>query len=236
MMMGIKRAVRKLFCLCGLDIRRFRPYQDYEWMAAANIRTILDIGANTGQFALMGHRLLPNAKLYSFEPLKDCYEQLKRNMEGVPQFLALNYALGDANGRVEMYRNAFSPSSSILPMGGLHTQAFPLTAVAEPEEIEIRRLDDVATGLDLAADVLIKIDVQGYEDKVILGGQRVISNAAVLIVETSCRPLYQGQALFDTIYDLLWPMGFAFTGCGEILKDPRDKTILQWDSIFMKKA
>ena len=58
--------------------------------------TVLDVGANTGQFALEIHKILPQAMIYSFEPLKDCYEQLMHNM--TCQVLA-DYRLRKSPGR-----------------------------------------------------------------------------------------------------------------------------------------
>jgi FkbM family methyltransferase len=75
--------------------------------------------------------------IYSFEPLTDCYEQLAMTMAGVPRFSAFNFALSDSNGKSQIYRNDFVPSSSLLPMGRLHVEAFPYTRNARLEEIEI---------------------------------------------------------------------------------------------------
>jgi len=231
-----KKSVKTIFRACGLDVRRTWQFLPYLWLRNCNIRTVLDVGANTGQFALRIHALLPEAKIYSFEPLADCYAVLRKNMNGIDDFYSFNVALGNENGKCDIYRNACSHSSSLLPMQNLHKQAFPQTAQAELEEIEICRLDDVAHMLELNDNVLIKIDVQGFEDQVIMGGQDVIARAHVLIVETSFEPLYQGQVLFDGIYAMLTAKGFEIRGGEEPLRNPEDTRILQCDSIFVRKA
>ena len=231
-----KKSVKTIFRACGLDVRQTWKFLPYAWLRNCNITTVLDVGANTGQFALQIHALLPEAKIYSFEPLADCYAALRKNMQGVANFESFNVALGNSNGKCSIYRNACSPSSSLLPMQNLHKQAFPQTAHAELEEIEICRLDDMAHALELNDNVLIKIDVQGFEDKVILGGQKVIERAHVIIVETTFEPLYQGQVLFDGIYSMLNAKGFEIRGCEEPLRNPGDTRIMQCDSIFVRKA
>jgi hypothetical protein len=50
---------------------------DTPWFKSFGIDTVLDIGANTGQFTKTILALLPNANIYSFEPLPDCFEQLQ---------------------------------------------------------------------------------------------------------------------------------------------------------------
>ena len=232
----IKTCVKTLFQLFGVEIRRTPQYKPYEWLKGMNIRTILDIGANTGQFALRIHSILPDAQIYSFEPLSDCFEELKRNMRDVPKFQGFNYALGNETGKHVIYHNDFSDSSSLLPMEQLHKDAFPYTKNAREEVIEVRRLDDIADSLELTETILIKIDVQGFEDKVIAGGQETIRRAKILIVEMSFEPLYRSQLLFDGIYSMLRSQGFVFRGYEESLRNPKDGHILQCDGIFARES
>lgn len=77
--------------------------------------------------------------------------------------------------------------------------------------------------------------VTGFADKVIMGGQELISKASVLILETSFQPLYQGQPFFDDIYKLLRARGFVYEGCENIGRDPENGRILFCDSVFCKE-
>jgi FkbM family methyltransferase len=231
-----KRLTKAMFRLCGLDIRRVPAFEPYEWLKGRNIQTVFDIGANVGQFASQIHRVLPDAMLYSFEPLEDCYNELLKKMGHLPKFRAFNFALGDRNGQAQIYRNDYTPSSSLLPMEDLHKQAFPFTDHATLEKIEVRRLDDVVRDLEINDNVLIKIDVQGFEDKVILGGEKLLSRASVLIVETTFEPMYKDQLLFDAIYALLRQRAFVYMGTEHIIRNPNDGSILQCDSVFCKAA
>lgn len=233
--MGIRAGIKQVCRWLGYDVKRMPPGGEYGWVRAEGIRTVLDIGANKGQFASRIHHLLPDARIYCFEPLDDCYAQLCGNLAAIPKAQAFNFALGDTSGEAVIHRNDFSPSSSLLPVEELHVRAFPGTGNTRQQQIQIRRLDEVAAGLELTENVLIKMDVQGFEDKVVLGGRNVIAAAHLLIVETTFRPLYKGQPLFDGIYDLLRSMGFAFMGCEESLRSSVDGVILQSDSIFMRR-
>jgi FkbM family methyltransferase len=230
----MKAYVKTFFRLFGLQVRRISPFEPYCWLKERNIRTVLDIGANVGQFAAQIHRVLPDAMIYSFEPLADCHSQLLKNMGGVRAFHAFNFALGDKNGTERIYRNDYTPSSSLLPADDLLVQSFPFTAQATAQEIQIRRLDDLVEELALVEPILIKIDVQGMEDKVILAGENVFAKASILIVETSFVTLYQGQALFDAVYDLLRERGFIYMGTEHIIRNPTDGRVLQCDSLFMR--
>ena len=89
-------------------------------------------------------------------------------------------------------------------------------------------------GINLNDNMLVKIDVQGYEDRVIRGGQDTISRAEIVIVETSFQCLYEGQPMFEYIYEVLTKMGFSYRGALEQISNPIDGGILQADSLFVK--
>jgi FkbM family methyltransferase len=204
------------------------------WLRNMKLETILDIGANTGQFAKSMHELFPEATLYSFEPLKDCYEELLVQLKNVPHFQAFNVALGDETGIVEMHRSEYSPSSSLLSMNDLHKTSFPYTKKEILQKVDLVCLDDIASRLELRKPMLVKLDVQGYEDKVISGGKGVIGQADIVITELSVEQLYDGQPLFDEIYKTMTSMGFQYRGNYDQLCSPDDGRVLQVDGIFTK--
>ena len=96
-------------------------------------------------------------------------------------------------------------------------------------------MDEIFKDIELEDDILLKIDVQGYENKVLKGAENILSLVKVVIVETSFRELYEGQVLFADIYQLLSKQGFIYSGSLEELKSPRDGIPLQQDSLFIKK-
>jgi FkbM family methyltransferase len=243
-----KRLLRKPFNSLGLDIvrldtRQFEPTNETEflWLSSLDLNTIIDAGAHTGEFAAMIHKILPRASILSFEPLRDAFEQLENNMRGVPGFKAFNCALGDSNTQLHIHRNEFTDSSSLRDMAELHKQAFPFTAKETLEAVEQRRLDDVLSGVELKDNILLKIDTQGYEDKVIEGAPELIERARAIITEVSFQTLYEGQPLFDDIYELLKERGFRYMGnldegMGSLpqLRNPLDGSVLQANAIFLK--
>jgi FkbM family methyltransferase len=204
------------------------------WLENLGIKTVLDIGANEGQFARYIHNILPEAMIYSFEPLQDCYEVLNTNLSSLSRFRAFNLALGAETGEVSINRSNFSQCSSLLPMLELHEESFPISKGSWEEKIKVVRLDDIASELTLEKPLLIKMDVQGLEDRVIAGGIEVIKEADILIVELSTTPLYQNQLLFDEMYALIKQMGFKYQGNLVQLHSPNDGKILQIDGIFVR--
>ncbi len=207
---------------------------DQSWLRTMGIATVLDIGANLGQFCQMARALWPQARIYSFEPLQDCYEQLRARMAGCASFTAFNTALGDQKGQLAFERNAFSASSSFLKMAALHKSNYPQTRTSETITVRMERLDDLAADLDLKSPLFVKIDVQGYEDRVLRGGEQTVRRAQVILLETSFQPLYEGQALFDGVYEWLVKRGFRYVGAVDQARSPLDGSVLQADSLFVQ--
>ena len=219
------------------DDLRISEYKEegkrFTWLKQYNLNTIIDIGANEGQFANKILSIFPNIEVHCFEPLKDAYQELQRNFKNQQNVHLYNCGLGESNSEKEIFKNEYSPSSSLLPMLDLHKVNFDYAVDVVPERITIRKLDEVMED-KVKRPLLVKIDVQGYEMFVLKGGQSVIKQADVVIIETSFYPLYSGQPLFEDIYDYFKNAGYKYVGNIEQLLVPVDFKILQADAIFVK--
>jgi FkbM family methyltransferase len=211
-------------------------FMSQPWFRAFKIKTILDVGANQGQFALVVNAVFPEAQVYSFEPVPSCFEALKRNTERIKSFKAFNLGLGDSTDELEFELNDFSASSSFLKMADSHKEIFPYTSQAKSIKVKVDRLDNLQSHLEIEHPLLVKIDVQGYEDRVLEGGREVIQAAKVVIIETSFCSLYQDQALFDRIYQQLTELGFSYKGMLGQMQNPHSGEVLQSDSIFVRTS
>lgn len=236
----IKKAIQNLLNLLGvrvlrIDRRQVSSANQLNWLRNLKIKTIIDIGASKGNFSFEFHGIFPDAQIFAFEPLSDCFALVQKRMAGIPGFRAFNVALGDAAGSVTMHRSSYSGSSSLREMGRLHKELFPVTAGERPVAVSVDTLDHALEGYELREEILIKMDVQGFEDKVIAGGPGILRRARVVLVETSFRELYIGQPLFADVYRLLYELGFEYRGAwAPELKSPVDGTLLQQDSIFIR--
>ena len=207
---------------------------DKAWVREVRFSVILDVGANTGQFARAAHYVFPEARIYSFEPLPSCLDDMRRRMSGVSNFTAFGTAIGNEDGSITIHQSSSSPSSSILPMTKVHTSAFPWTEGGKDIEVEIHRLDFFLPQMDLSGKVLLKIDVQGFSQQVLLGAPETLKQADTVFIETSFVKLYDGEPTFDETYRFMRDAGFEFIGFLDQLEHPKTGAILQGDAIFRR--
>jgi FkbM family methyltransferase len=229
---SIRSALKRTAGRLGFQVER-RGRRQHLWLKQVGIRTVPDVGANRGQFAAAIRTTLPGARIYAFEPLRDCFDELEKLASRDHQLTPINVALGDVNGPATFNRNRFTPSSSMLEVERLHDHSFPFTSQIGQVQVDVRRLDDLAGELSLTPQILVKLDVQGYEDRVISGGKEVLRQASVIIIEVSFRRLYAGQKLFDELHRQLAELGFGLHGFNEQIRSPIDDEVLSADAIYM---
>jgi FkbM family methyltransferase len=208
---------------------------DVPWVRDLDITAILDVGANTGQFASAARVIFPNTRIYSFEPIEECFSQLRQKMDRDPMFKAFNVALGDRVGEAAFHRSSFSESSSLLPMANGHREAFPWTGHETEESVVVTTLDSLLPELEIGDHGLLKIDVQGSERAVLEGAKETLKQVEISIIEVSFTKLYEGESEFREINRLMNEQGFEFSGLLDQLLHPRTAKILQGDAVFLRK-
>jgi FkbM family methyltransferase len=174
--------------------------------------TVIDVGANRGQFAIYAAAQFPGASLICFEPLPGARAGLRRVLAGNRRLTVFEYALSCDNGERELHVSAADDSSSLLPIGPRQREAFPGTGERSTVAVQVRRLDDVLETRVLEAPVLLKLDVQGSELAVLEGGERTLRLVQAVLVEVSFVELYTGQPLADQVFDRLRKLGFTCKG------------------------
>jgi FkbM family methyltransferase len=205
------------------------------WFYNLNIDTLIDIGANIGRFSATFHALVPQGRIFAFEPLPHCYEQSVKLLANIPAAKVFNCGLGSSTSEMEMFASRFSPSSSLLQMGKTHIEAFPDSHDESTKvRVVIRKLDDVMQALPLGVNAMVKIDVQGFEKEVILGGPETLKKAKFVLVEVSYEELYQNQPLFQDINKMMVGLGFTYSGTMAQLQHPVDGRFLDADCLYVR--
>jgi len=195
-------------------------------------KTVIDVGANIGQFAVASAKIFPDVSVHSFEPQPNCVTHLQKNVKRLGNVKIHPFALGDAEGEVEFHVNQHSHSSSILPLAESHRSAFPNAQEKETISVKVSTLDDVFNSIELKSPVLLKLDVQGYEAQTLRGGLETLQRVDYVILEASFKQMYEGELLFMDIVGLMEGYGFHFLRPVGWLSNPKTGEILQLDALF----
>lgn len=201
-----------------------------------DFQTIVDVGANIGQFSIAAGRRFPRAAVHSYEPLPEAYAKLTAATGKMPNVTARQIALGDTTGSVAFHVNTHAHSSSALRLEDTHKRAFPFAREASEITVSVSTLDEEYRDHRLRHPILLKLDVQGYEARVLRGGARFLADVDYVLIELSLTPLYQGEENFLGLLTQLSDSGFDFHQPIDLLRDPRSGRVLQMDGFFVKRS
>lgn len=223
----------------GYDLVRTsrQPIHKLLGLADRPIGTIFDVGANTGQFAAFIHPYFPKAKILSFDPLPASISKLSAGplaATGIQECFQL--ALDDKIGAATFHVHDDHPySSSLLATTPTLRNLFPETKSQHEISVERTTLDAwvAARSSPLSTDILLKIDVQGAEARVLQGAKTLLSTVSAVIAEVSFEPLYFGQSSFCEVVSLLDEAGLSYRG--NLEQDCRDDgTLVSVDCVFTR--
>lgn len=233
--------IRNILRKAGIEAYRYSVHtstgaQLHRLLEHCNVDLVLDVGANSGHYAteLRAHGYA--GRIVSFEPLAAAYASLTVAARGNAGWnVAPRMALGDSEGEIDIHVAGNSLSSSILDMLPEHERAAPGSAFVGSESVPLRRLDRVASDYMTGANsVLLKIDTQGYEDRVLKGAAGVLDKVTAIQTELSLVPLYAGQPLFDEMREKIETMGFVLFAIFPGYVHERTGQTLQIDGFFVR--
>ncbi len=176
--------------------------------AEGEIRTIVDVGANTGQSALRFRAAFPSARIISLEPIRATYDELVRRTRGA-DVECHRLAVGSSSGRATMHLTPFSETNSLIRP--------PDDELRGVEEVDVATLDDFLRDNGISTIDLLKVDAEGYDLEVLRGAAKTLSEGRMRFVmaEVGFHPGDDRHPLFDEVRDMLRIYGFAVFGIYE---------------------
>lgn len=200
---------------------------------ARALNTVVDIGANRGQFALAARRWAPRASVIAFEPLPGPADIFRRVFLGDDAVRLHQCAIGPAAARQVMHVSAREDSSSLLPISVEQTRMFPGTQEKSTVEVRVATLDEFVMRDDLIAPAMLKLDVQGYELDALQGSEALLRGFEWVYCECSFVEFYTGQKLADDVVAWLAAKGFRLEGAFNPARDRAGRTV-QADFLFRR--
>lgn len=174
-----------------------------------HLDTIVDAGANVGLFSVaLGRfqKLYPHLQIAAFEADPDTFTRLQRNLAG-PHRQAHNVALSNTTGTLNFIRGAVSHVTTTVEQANAYS-------LGNHFSVECRRLDSFPIP---GERILLKIDVEGQEWRVIEGAKQWFDDHRCVCV------YLDGCENRDTIIQYLTHQGFEFRD-GRTLDPATDQT------------
>jgi FkbM family methyltransferase len=181
------------------------------------VRTVFDVGANTGAWATMAAQTFEAAEIHSFEIVPATAAVFRANAHRLERIVVNDVGLSDREGGDEVHLTApASPIATCVPdfTHGFHKLATATVAVTTTTgDLYCQR-----HGID-SIDFL-KIDVEGYEHKVLAGFSTMLERQAIRAIQFEYGYVnIATRFLLKDFYDLLVPLGMVI---GKIYPDHVD--------------
>ncbi len=202
-------------------------------LTLARFLTIVDVGANRGQFSLAARALNPGSQIIAFEPLPLPADKFERVLTDDSLTELHRFALSDREGSEQMHVSMKSDSSSLLPIGARQVALFPSSAEVGTATVQLKRLDQVLAQRSIRPPALLKIDVQGTELDVLQGSIVALRSFDYVYVECSFLQLYDDQPVASEVIDFLREHGFRLSGAYNLYFDQNGQSI-QGDLLFYR--
>lgn len=208
-----------------------------EFLRVFRIDLVLDVGANTGEFARELFAAGYDSQIVSFEPLTKAHAALVAASAGNPKWIvAERCALGAERSQQTLHIAGNLESSSLLEMLPAHLEGAPRSHYVGLEVVPVFTLDEIAAShVAAAAAPFLKIDVQGFEDRVLQGAAKLLPRIKGLQVEMSLVPLYDSAPLFEPFLARIHSLGFELWWLRPGFTDPVTGRALQLDAIFFRR-
>jgi FkbM family methyltransferase len=157
---------------------------------------VFDIGANIGVFTCFAANLVKKGKVFAFEPVSFVFDVLKRNTKDYDNVECYKIGFSSEIGEKEILIRQWAPGDSTIqdsPIERPH-QSFDLK-----EKIEILTLDNFVKEKILEKINFIKIDVEGYEIKVLKGSIETIKKFRPILGISLHNPFFEKEIreIFD---------------------------------------
>ncbi|MGA1840518.1 MAG: FkbM family methyltransferase [bacterium] len=227
----IKRSIQKVLHIPD-------PWQDIQRLTVnRKPGIIVDVGANKGQTAVKLSALLPEWKIYAFEPFPETFKKLEEVVSSLPNVIPFNIAISNKTGTADFHVNASNVTNSLLPATNSGMSYFP-------EELNLqgiiqvctKTLDDWSKEANIHDIRILKMDVQGSELLVLEGATELLLNSVQLVFsEVQFLPIYEDSATFGRVEAFLLDRGFYLYQLYDLHSGP-DGQLLYGDALFIKKG
>lgn len=173
--------------------------------------TIFDVGANTGQTVRGLVSYFPSSKIYCFEPIAATMAQLKQKFGGNALITFVQAALGSEETSVAVALHQDTELNTLTNVDRWND------LTGQTEIVSVNTLDRICEVHSIRSIDILKMDVQGWELKVLAGAERMLKTKRIHFVlsEVCFSSAEDDMQYFPTFHQFIESKGFVFCGLYE---------------------
>ncbi len=178
--------------------------------ALSSISTIIDIGANKGDWTAGMLEFCEPDQVICIEPHPQLAAGLNRRFSKLKNITVIQAAISAFQGRGELNITSNQQLNSLLKPEKEMQQIFPNNFdIQERTEVDVFALDSITSDLEQIS--ILKIDTQGSEKNVLLGAADTLKKTKFVLLEAGFQPHYEGEASFFELDRILNTNGFCIS-------------------------
>ena len=198
--------------------------------------TLIDVGANRGIFFDELQKIFSNSIIEALliEPIPECILELKKKYSKNKNVTIGEYAVSNVIENREFFINRYDVTSSLLIFKYDSNELKDInTSINRSIKLITNTLDNIIIEEQYDPKIIdiIKIDVQGFEDRILLGAKEILKRTKFIWIEVSFKPLYNGSCLFHDVHKVLCDLNFVLVEIIEEFRSPQDE-ILQANCLY----
>lgn len=197
---------------------------------------VVDVGAADGAMARAALDSYPSCEVICLEPCSSTFSEMKNALSRYGERVHfIHAAVADYTGETQLHITTSKFANSLFPQLEKYKKENPDIREISFETVKVVSLDSLELDLAARADGILKIDVEGAELEVLLGGRKFISEKVDwIIIELSFSRRTGG--FFLRILNLLDEYGFELVNIIDMYQSGRNHCFLcSFDVVFRRK-
>jgi FkbM family methyltransferase len=232
----MKKILQNLFNFFGYSLIKKKNFeklyrtldQSIKYLIKKDNPIIFDVGAHTGETIERFRKLYNKSIIHSFEPQVDSFQKLKKFSDD--KTILNNFALGEKIEIKKFYINKNDSTSGFYKF----TDKMFADHNNYSKDIQIKTLDQYVEERNVENIDILKIDVQGYEDNVLKGAIKTLTNKIkILELEIIFIDYYEKKSSFYNLEGIIKPLGFELYTISSPVLDESDDRLKWLDAIYI---
>lgn len=180
---------------------------------------VFDVGGNVGQSISKFKAIFKDPIVHSFEPNEQTYNLMYTKFREDEKIFCNNFALGDKLENKEFNVTEKTGKSSFYKLNTndewkKSRNKRYTTFITSRRVVKISTVDSYCKEMKINEIDLLKMDTQGYEEKILEGATEMLKNSKIkcIIAEIVLNDFYEKNFLFSDLEKHLIPNNFKLVG------------------------